>query len=234
MNFGYNYNQAILSGATPPPAPYTPSYSVPVGSQPGGPAPLPQPMQIDNFESTTDKSVGDVIGGFFTGGGKAVYDMGHGLFFLGKTAVHAIEHPIDSLGRVGSAVVHGVSHPMQTAEMVVTLPFKVAKGIVKPYSQALQQGKYGEAMGRLAVDFTVIASSLGGGKKPPIEPPPAGVVDDIGNVADDIGNVVDDIGNVSKPASGVGGAGGAVNNNLSGNVGDTILEEIGKIGSWYV
>jgi len=229
MNSGYNYNQAILSGATAPPAPYTPSYSVPMHSQPGGPAPLPQPMQIDNFESTRDKSVGDVLGGFFTGAGKAVYDMGHGLFFLGKTAVHAIEHPIDSMGRVGSAVVHGVTHPVQTAEMVVTLPFKVAKGIVKPYSQALQQGKYGEAMGRLAVDFTVIAASMGGGKKPPpVEPPPVGVVDDIGNVADDIGNVVDDI---AKPVSGTGGAGGAVNNNLSGNVGDTILDEIGKVGN---
>ena len=232
MNVGYNYNQAILSGAQAPSAPYTPSYSVPMLSQPGGPAPMPQPMQIDNFESTRDKSVGDVIGGFFTGAGKAVYDMGHGLFFLGKVAGHAIEHPIDTLGSVGSAVVHGVSHPMQTAEMVITLPFKVANGIVKPYSQALQQGKYGEAMGRLAVDFTVIASSLSGGKKPPIDsPPPGGVVPPpppAAGVVDDIGNVADDIGNIAKPA---GGAGGAVNNTLHGNVGDTILEEIGKVGN---
>lgn len=234
MNFGYNYNQALLSGVAPPPAPYTPSYSVPVQSQPGGPAPLPQPMRTDSFESTRDKSVGDVIGGFFTGAGKAIYDMGHGLFFLGKTAGYAVSHPIKSMGYVGGAVVNGVTHPVRTAETVVTLPFTIAKGIVKPYSQALQQGHYGEALGRFAVDFTVIASSLGGGKKPPAAaeptpappppPPPAG------NVADDVGNVADDIGNAVNH-TGTPGVGGAINNNLSGDVGDTVLEEIGKVGN---
>lgn len=173
MNFGNNYNQALLQG-TPAPVlyqqmPYTPSYSVPIQSQP---APLPQtPMKVDNYESTRDKNMGDVIGGFFTGAGKAIYDMGHGLFFLGGVAGRALDHPIDTIGSIGGAVVHGVTHPVQTTQMVVTLPFAVAKGIVKPYSQAIQQGKYGEALGRLAVDVTVIAAAMG--DKPPTNSPPA-------------------------------------------------------------
>jgi len=173
MNFGNTYNQALLQG-TPAPVlyqqmPYTPSYSVPIQSQPG---PLPQtPMKIDNYESTRDKNMGDVIGGFFTGAGKAIYDMGHGLFFLGGVAGRALDHPIDTMGSVGGAVVHGITHPVQTTEMVVTLPFAVAKGIVKPYSQAIQQGKYGEALGRLAVDVTVIAAAMGD-KPPPNTPTP--------------------------------------------------------------
>lgn len=173
MNFGNNYNQALLQG-TPAPVlyqqmPYTPSYSVPIQSQP---APLPQtPMKVDNYESTRDKNMGDVIGGFFTGAGKAIYDMGHGLFFLGGVAGRALDHPIDTIGSIGGAVVHGVTHPVQTTQMVVTLPFAVAKGIVKPYSQAIQQGKYGEALGRLAVDVTVIAAAMG--DKPPANSPPA-------------------------------------------------------------
>lgn len=174
MNFGNTYNQALLQGASAPALyqqmPYTPSYSVPIQSQP---APLPQTqMKVDNYESTRDKNMGDVIGGFFTGAGKAIYDMGHGLFFLGGIAGHAIEHPINTMGSVGGAVVHGVTHPVQTTQMVVTLPFAIAKGIVKPYSQALQQGKYGEALGRLAVDVTVIAAAMG--EKTPPNNPPAG------------------------------------------------------------
>lgn len=238
MSVGYNQHQAILANAIPGPMPYSPSYSVPI--QQNGPAPLPQqPMRADSFESTRDKSIGDVVGGFFTGAGKAIYDMGGGLFFLGKGAAHVLDNPISSLSSLGGAVVHGVTHPIQTAETVVKLPFTIAKGIVKPYSQAMEQGRYGEALGRLAVDVTVIAASLNGGNKPPS---PGDVADDVGNIADDVGGIADDIGNVGddiggiaddvgKATGGAAGGGGSVSNNLSGNVGDTIIEEIGKVGN---
>ncbi|MGV3525658.1 MAG: hypothetical protein ACO1RX_15655 [Candidatus Sericytochromatia bacterium] len=228
MNVGYNSNQALLAGATPASfqqMPYTPSYSVPIQTHyQAGPRPqAPTPMRTDSYESTRDKNVGDVIGGFFTGAGKSVYDMGRGLFFLGKTAGYAISHPIKTVQKVGGAVVHGVTNPMQTAEMVVTLPFKVAKGIVKPYSQALQQGKYGEALGRLAVDVTVIAASMG--EKPkPLDPP--GPTPTPTPVTPTPAVTPPAVTPVSTPLP-VGGGGGA--NNVSNTIGDTILEKIGSV-----
>lgn len=231
MNVGYTYNQSLLAGAPTAPMPYSPSYSVPIQSPPGGPAPIsPAPMRRDSFESTRDKDVGDVIGGFFSGAGKAVYDMGRGLFFLGKTAGYAIEHPIKSMQKVGGAVIHGVTNPVQTAEMVVTLPWKVAKGVVKPYSNALQQGKYGEALGRFAVDFTVIASSLAERPKPTqptptnpttpppaVEPPPPPIVEPPPPPPP-----------VSTPV-GVSTPGGGVNNTITEEIKDVILENISTI-----
>lgn len=225
MNVGYNQNQALLAGAPVPYMPYSPSYSVPIQSQPGGPGPLPQqPMRVDSFESTRDKSVGDFVGGFFTGAGKAIYDMGRGLFFIGGVAGTAIKHPIKTVQKVGGAVVHGVTHPLQTAETVVTLPFKVARGIVKPYSQALEQGKYGEAVGRLAVDITVITAAMGGKQNPgnpppgnggpapvaPASPPPAAPI-------------------TAAPPVGGGSAAGGASANVGTSLGDTILEKIGSV-----
>lgn len=222
-NVGYNYNQALLAGAAPQPMPYSPSYSVPIQS---GPAPQPvNPMKTDSYESTRDKDVGDVIGGFFTGAGKAVYDMGHGLFFLGKTAGYAVGHPIKSLQKIGGAAVSAVTNPLDTAKTVVSLPFAIAKGVVKPYSQALQKGNYGEALGRFAVDFTVIAASFGQKGSAPTDPP---VPDTPHTVVDDIGSVVDDIPVTPPPAS---GAGGGISNNLSGDVKDVILDNIGSVGN---
>jgi len=223
-NVGFNYNQALLAGAAPQPMPYSPSYSVPIQS---GPAPQPVgPMKTDSYESTRDKDVGDVIGGFFTGAGKAVYDMGHGLFFLGKTAGYAIEHPILSMKKIGGAAVSAVTNPINTAKTVVNLPFAIAKGVVKPYSQAMQQGKYGEALGRFAVDFTVIAASLGQKGSAPADPIPDTPLD---NVVDDIGGVVDDIPITPQPTT--GGAAGGISNNLSGDVKDVILDSIGSVGN---
>lgn len=228
MNFGNTYNQALLSGAAPvsyQQMPYTPSYSVPIQSQP---APLPQaPMRTDSYESTRDKNVGDVIGGFFTGAGKAIYDMGHGLFFLGKGAAYVLDNPVKSVGKLGSAVVHGVTNPMQTAQTVITLPFAVAKGIVRPYSQAMEKGNYGEALGRLAVDVTVIAASLGQKNPPnsgtppttPTPPPPPAVTTPVPPVVTPPPVVVPPV--VATP---VGGAGNSVANQL----GDTLLDAIGN------
>lgn len=229
MNFGNTYNQALLSGTAPvsyQQMPYTPSYSVPIQSQP---APLPQTqMRVDNYESTRDKNVGDVIGGFFTGAGKAIYDMGHGLFFLGKTAAYVIDNPVKSVKNVGSAVVHGVTHPMQTAQMVVTLPFAVARGIVKPYSQALQQGKYGEALGRLAVDVTVIAASMGQ-KQPPNSPPTTTPTTPVTPPPPTPTPVtptpVTPPPVVATPVPVGSGAG----NNVANTIGDTLLEKIGSV-----
>ncbi len=221
-NVGFNYNQALLAGAAPQPMPYSPSYSVPIQS---GPAPQPAtPMRTDSYEATRDKDVGDVIGGFFTGAGKAVYDMGHGLFFLGKTVGYAVEHPILSAKKIGGAAVSAVTNPVNTAVTIVNLPFAIAKGVVKPYSLALQKGNYGEALGRFAVDFTVIAASLGQ-KSGPTDPIPDTPLD---NVVDDIGGVVDDIPYTPPPAT---GGGGGISNNLSGDVKDVILDNIGSVGN---
>ncbi|PKL76814.1 MAG: hypothetical protein CVV27_08335 [Candidatus Melainabacteria bacterium HGW-Melainabacteria-1] len=229
MNFGNQYNQALLSGAPPvsyQQMPYSPSYSVPIQSQP---APLPQAqMRVDSYESTRDKDMGDVIGGFFTGAGKAIYDMGHGLFFLGKGAAYVVDNPIKSIGKVGGAVVHGVTHPLQTAQMVVNLPFAIARGIVKPYSNSLQQGKYGEALGRLAVDVTVIAASLGqknppgngGGTPTPTPPAPPPVTPTPAPVTPV--PVTPTPVPVATPVAGAG-------NNVANTIGDTILEKIGSV-----
>ncbi|PIQ23081.1 hypothetical protein COW36_09920 [bacterium (Candidatus Blackallbacteria) CG17_big_fil_post_rev_8_21_14_2_50_48_46] len=230
MTIGYNNNQAaLLAGmnpvgyqqavAAPGYAPYTPSYTLPIQ-----PAPMQPPgMKVDNYESTRDKNAGDFVAGFFTGAGKAIYDMGHGLFFLGKTAGNIVTHPIKSAQWVGGAAIHAVSHPIQTGEAIVTLPFKVANGIVKPYSQAIQQGRYGEALGRLTVDVTVIAASFGNkpagggpapapGPTPPPPPPPAPTpVADVVSVVDDAAKVV---------------PGGGVTNNVTSQVGDVLLEKL--------
>ncbi|MEZ0369566.1 MAG: hypothetical protein ACAI44_10805 [Candidatus Sericytochromatia bacterium] len=230
MNFGNTYNQALLSGMPAPmpyqQMPYSPSYSVPIQPQP---APLPQTqMRVDNYESTRDKDVGDVIGGFFTGAGKAIYDMGHGLFFLGGVAGKVLDHPIKSIGYLGNAVVHGVSHPLQTTQMVVTLPFAIAKGIVKPYSQALEKGKYGEALGRLAVDVTVIAAAFGD-KPPPSNPPTTTPVTPPPVTPPAVTPVTPPpvTPPVVTPVTPVpvGGAG----NHVANEIGDTLLEKIGSV-----
>lgn len=225
MNVGYNQNQALLAGAPLPYMPYSPSYSVPIQSQPGGPGPLPQqPMRVDSFESTRDKSVGDFVGGFFTGAGKAIYDMGRGLFFIGGVAGTAIKHPIKTVQKVGGAVVHGVTHPLQTAETVVTLPFKVARGIVKPYSQALEQGKYGEAVGRLAVDVTVITAAFGGKQNPGNPPPGNGGPAPVAPASPPPATPV-----TAAPPVGGGSAAGGASANVGTSLGDTILEKIGSV-----
>lgn len=235
MTIGYNSQQAALlagmnpvgyqqavsaPGYMPGYAPYTPSYTVPIQ-----PAPLPPPaMKVDNYESTRDKSAGDFVAGFFTGAGKAIYDMGHGLFFLGKTAGHVIKHPIKSAQWVGGAVIHAVSNPIQTAEAIVTLPFKVANGIVKPYSTAIQQGRYGEALGRLTVDVTVIAASFGNKKPPggggatPAAPTPTPPAPTPVTQTSPVTNVVDDAVKVVP--------GGGVTNNVTSQVGDVLIDKL--------
>jgi hypothetical protein len=117
------------------------------------------------------------------------------------------------------------ANPIQTAEGIVTLPFKIANGIVKPYSQAIQQGRYGEAVGRLAVDVTVIAASFNGSKPPgnppgpaptptptppPVPPTPAVTPVPVADVLDDVGKV----------------AGGSAANNVTSQVGDVLIEKL--------
>lgn len=238
MTIGYNsYQAAMLAGMNPVgyqqataapahmPAPYAPSYTVPIQ-----PAPLPVPaMKVDNYESTRDKNAGDFVAGFFTGAGKAIYDMGHGLFFLGKTASRVITHPIQSAKWLGGVALHAVSHPIQTAEAIVTLPFKVANGIVKPYATAIQQGRYGEALGRLTVDVTVIAASLGN-KKPPgggggTTPPPSTPTTPTpapATTASPVTGVVDDAAKVVP--------GGSVTNNVTSQVGDVLIDKLVNVG----
>lgn len=174
------------------------------------------PDNFNNNKPTADKNFGDFALGLVKGAGMSIYDMGHGLFFLGKGAVKAVTNPIDTITGIGGAVIHGVSHPLQTAEKVITLPFTIAKGIVKPYSNAIQQGHYGEAVGRLAMDIGVIAMSMAGGPKGPAPQPtpttPPPVVDDIGQVADDIAPVMDDVAPVMDDVgTASGGAGNSVN-----------------------
>lgn len=226
MTIGFNqYQQAPMQPTyapqpyAPMPQPYGTSYTLPI--QPVSPQ---VPMKVDNYEGTRDKNVGDFVGGFAVGAGKAIYDMGHGLLFLGKVAAQGIRHPIESTKKVGSVLVHAVSNPVQTAESVITLPFKVAKGIVKPYSQALEQGRYGEALGRLTVDVAVIAASMG--QKPAGTPTtPAPVTEPVTSVVDDVVGVVDDIAPViSTPVTPV--AGGSATNTITNTLGDTILEKV--------
>jgi hypothetical protein len=240
MTIGYNSNQAaLLAGmnpvgyqqavapsyapapyAAPYAAPYTPSYSLPIQSGPM----QPPTMKVDNYESTRDKNAGDFVAGVFTGAGKAIYDMGHGLFFLGKVASNVVTHPIKSAQWVGGVAVHAVTNPIQTAEGIVTLPFKIANGIVKPYSQAIQQGRYGEAVGRLAVDVTVIAASFNGNKPPgnppgptPTPTPPPVPPTPTPAVTTPITDVIDDVGKV---------AGGSAANNVTSQVGDVLIEKL--------
>ncbi len=213
MSVGFNHNQAILAGATSAPMPYSPSYSVPVQS---GPQPLQSPaMKVDNYESTRDKSVGDFVGGFFSGAAKSIYGMGEGLVFLGKSAAYGITNPIGAAKTVGRTALHIATHPWQTTQ-------SIAKGIVKPYSTALKQGQYGEALGRLTVDLAVVTAAFA--DKPaaptpdtPPQPaaPPIDVIDDI----------PPPVAATPPPVTGVGGG---ASNNIVNDIKDVLLGDVGN------
>lgn len=215
MSVGFNYNQAILAGTMPPsPMPYSPSYSVPIQS---GPQPLRSPsMKVDNYESTRDKSAGDFVGGFFSGAAKSIYGMGEGLVFLGKSAAYGITNPIGAVKTVSRTALHIATHPWQTTQ-------SIAKGIVKPYSTALKQGQYGEALGRLTVDLAVVTAAFA--EKPPAPVP------DTPQPASPIPDIIDDIPQptpvVSSPVAPVGGGGGA-SNNIVNDIKDVILDNVGN------
>ncbi len=214
MTVGFNYNQAILAGTAPPsPMPYSPSYSVPVQS---GPQPLrPPAMKVDNYESTRDKSAGDFVGGFFSGAAKSIYGMGEGLVFLGKSAAYGVTNPIGAVKTVSRTALHIATHPWQTTQ-------SIAKGIVKPYSTALQQGQYGEALGRLTVDLAVITAAFA--EKPPApgptDPPPSVLTPEPPTP------IFDPPPTVSTPVSPVGG--GGASNNIVNDIKDVILDNVGN------
>ncbi len=217
MSVGFNHNQAILAGATstPAPMPYSPSYSVPIQS---GPQPLNPNMPVDNYESTRDKSVGDFVGGFFTGAAKSIYGMGEGLVFLGKATISGISNPVSAAKTVGRTALHVATHPWQTTQ-------SIAKGIVKPYSTALKQGQYGEALGRLTVDLAVVTSAFAE-KTPapgPVDPPPTDAIDDIADVVDDIPPP-----SVATPVPPVGGPAGGASNNIVNDIKDVLLDNVGN------
>lgn len=214
MTVGFNYNQALLAGAAPPsPMPYSPSYSVPVQS---GPQPLRSPaMKTDNYESTRDKSAGDFVGGFFSGAAKSIYGMGEGLVFLGKSAAYGITSPVSAAKTVGRTALHIATHPWQTTQ-------SIAKGIVKPYSTALQQGQYGEALGRLTVDLAVITAAFAD-KAPaptPDTPQPASPIVDIPAQP-----VAPPTPPTPPPMS---GGGGGASNNIVNDIKDVILDNVGN------
>lgn len=212
MSVGFNHNQAILAGTTPAPMPYSPSYSVPVQS---GPQPLKSPaMKVDNYESTRDKSVGDFVGGFFNGAAKSIYGMGEGLVFLGKSAAYGISHPISAAKTVGRTALHVATHPWQTTQ-------SIAKGIVKPYSTALKQGQYGEALGRLTVDLAVVTAAFAEKPAAPTpDTPPQAVPPDV--FPDPVPPPV-----AATPPPMTGGGGGA-SNNIVNDIKDVLLGDVGN------
>jgi hypothetical protein len=213
MTVGFNYNQAILAGTAPPsPMPYSPSYSVPIQS---GPQPLRSPaMKVDNYESTRDKSAGDFVGGFFSGAAKSIYGMGEGLVFLGKSAAYGITSPVSAAKTVGRTALHIATHPWQTTQ-------SIAKGIVKPYSTALQQGQYGEALGRLTVDLAVVTAAFA--EKPPApgptEPPPT-------VLTPEPPPIFEPPPVVSSPVAPVGG--GGASNSIVNDIKDVLLDNVGN------
>lgn len=212
MTVGFNYNQALLAGSAPPsPMPYSPSYSVPIQS---GPQPLRSPaMKVDNYESTRDKSAGDFVGGFFSGAAKSIYGMGEGLVFLGKSAAYGVTNPVSAAKTVGRTALHIATHPWQTTQ-------SIAKGIVKPYSTALQQGQYGEALGRLTVDLAVITAAFAEKPPGPVPEPPTPTTE--------IPPVFDPPPVVSSPITPPVGGGGGASNSIVNDIKDVLLDNVGN------
>jgi len=185
-NITLNNNQLALSGVTPVQTNNT-FYLQPLeATQPN--------LGLDNYEQTRDKNFFDFGKGVIVGIGKGIYDMGSGLVSLGKGAAWVVTHPVKTVAGIGKTVVYGVSHPIQSAKFVATLPFKIAEGIVKPYSESIKQGKYGEFVGRLGLDIGIILMSAGiaseakAGTK--TAEATASVADDVIKVADKTDDVV--------------------------------------------
>lgn len=179
-------NQLALSGVSPVQANNT-LYLQPLET-------INPNLSVDNYEQTRDKGFFDFGKGVIVGVGKGIYDMGSGLVFLGKGAAWVVTHPVKTVAGIGKTLAYGVSHPIQSAKFVVTLPVKIVQGIVKPYSESIKQGKYGEFVGRLGLDIGVILLSAGiaseakaGTKSAQVT---ASVADDVVKTADKVDDVV--------------------------------------------
>lgn len=199
----------------------------------------------DSYEDTRDKSFGDFAKGLIVGAGKSIYDMGAGLFTLGKGIGWVVTHPVKSVTWVGKTAVNAVTHPVQTVETIVKLPGQIVKGVVKPYSEAFKQGKYGEGIGRLGMDAAVLIMSLGiaGGSG---SAKAADTTSKVANASDDVTKVatttVEKVANVSDDvAKTTAGAINATNSisapitvnipiNIS-NVGEGASVSLGNIGN---
>lgn len=131
-------------------------------------------------EDTRDKQASDVLLGVVKGFGKAGIDTVKGFVTFGSVVGGAIIHPKQTAIAVGGAVKYAVNNPIKTTKMVaIDLPIGIVKGIVTPYSEAISQGKYGEAIGRgiFDVGMVVLTAGLGEG---------SGTADDVASGVDDV------------------------------------------------
>lgn len=178
-----------------------------------------------------DKGVMHQVGGFFKGAGGALWDMGKGLVGLGVGAAKlspASQMAEELSNATGLNVYHGYSETQQalgqTAQAIYNHPGAIVDGITKPYMEAWNQGNYGEALGRGAVDVGgLFAGGVG----------VAGKAGEVGNVAGKVGevaNVAGKAGETADVATAAGKVGEAADvSNTAGKIGE-ITSAAGKGG----
>ncbi len=117
-------------------------------------------------EDTKERGAAGFVGGVFKGFGKAGIDTVMGVVTLGKVVVTGITQPKKTLNWVGGGLKYAVNHPIGAVKAVaVDLPTGILTGIVKPYGDAIKQGKYGEAVGRGVFDVGLILMTAGLGEE---------------------------------------------------------------------
>lgn len=116
-------------------------------------------------EDTRDKQASDVLLGMVKGFGKAGIDTVKGFATFGSVVGGAIIHPKSTVIAVGDGIKYAVNNPIKTTKMLaIDLPIGIVKGIVTPYSEAISQGKYGEAIGRGVFDIGMVVLTAGLGE----------------------------------------------------------------------
>ncbi|MCP5528185.1 MAG: DUF4150 domain-containing protein [Verrucomicrobiales bacterium] len=143
-----------------------------------GPAAVPETV-AEAAAAKEGKGFWGQVGGFFVGGGKAVYEMGEGI-------VNVVAHPVDTVTNLANADLG-----------------QLWDGVTQGYREAWASGNYGEAFGRGAVDIgSMLIGGAGAAGK-------AGKAGKIANAADKIGDAgriasaADKVGDAGRVASAV-------------------------------
>ncbi|GIW22707.1 MAG: hypothetical protein KatS3mg068_1714 [Candidatus Sericytochromatia bacterium] len=153
----------------------------------------------ENYEDTRERGISGFVGGVFKGFGKAGIDTVKGVVTLAKVVGVGLTHPKESLQYVGAGIKNAIDNPGKTIKnIVIDLPVGIVKGIVKPYGDAIKQGKYGEATGRAIFDIGLILMTAGLGESSQTSKTGA-VVEAIDSVSD----TAKAIDKVSKTTKGV-------------------------------
>jgi hypothetical protein len=120
----------------------------------------PDGKVVGDASPPPDKGVMHQVGGFFAGGGGAVWDMAKGVGHLavGVAELSPVSQAAEGVSKLtGWYDYQGYTDTQNTvkttSQAIYNNPKAIVDGITKPYVEAWSQGNYGEALGRGAVDI---------------------------------------------------------------------------------